>query len=134
MSLLIRNLTRRAIPRLRYNAIVGRVFGKNQQTEISLAFVSPARSRVLNRTYRGKNRPANILTFPLTHDSGEILICLATARAEARRVGLPFPKYLQQLFIHGLLHLKGCTHGSRMEKLELWVEQSLPDWTSARRR
>ena len=134
MSLGIKNLTRAVTPRLPYTAVVNRVFGKDStlagpsgRPEVSLTFVSQTRSRMLNRIYRGKDRPTNILTFPFAPSEGEILICLSTARAEARRTRVSFSKYLQRLFIHGLLHLKGFVHGSRMEKLELWVEQSLLD-------
>ncbi|MEK7208708.1 MAG: rRNA maturation RNase YbeY [Patescibacteria group bacterium] len=83
-----------------------RVLG--QDYELSLVFVDSARSRNLNRVWRGKNQPANILSFPLTPTAGEIFIDL-------EMVG---KKNLLFIFIHGLLHLKGLDHGSKMEALE----------------
>lgn len=114
----IRNLTKSHPPRLPYAAIVDLVFGPKAHADVSLVFVGPTRSRSLNRIYRKKDQSANILTFPLDKNIGEILIDLTTARAEARRRELSFPNYLRLLFIHGLLHLKGLAHGSRMETLE----------------
>ena len=117
MSLAIRNLTKSALPRLPYKAIAEQVLGLSV-SEVSLTFIGPSRSHELNRIYRGKDKPANILTFPLAKNEGEILIDLITTRAEAARTGALFTDYLRHLFIHGLLHLKGFDHGSRMESLE----------------
>ncbi len=114
----IRNLTKRPPPRLPYAAIVDQVLGTKAQADVSLVFIGPARSRSLNRIYRSKDKPANILTFPFDKNEGEILIDLATAQIEARRRDIAFTDYLRLLFIHGLLHLKGLAHGSRMEALE----------------
>ena len=60
------------------------VLGTKSQADVSLVFIGPTRSRTLNRIYRGKDKPANILTFPFGKNVGEILIDLSTARAEAR--------------------------------------------------
>jgi len=53
-------------------------------------------------------KTSNVLAFPLSKTSGEILICKKAAK--------PFtPEYL---FIHGLYHLKGYKHGATMERIE----------------
>ncbi len=106
MTLAIKNLSRRPRPRLNFRSMTTRVLG--QDYELSLVFVDSARSRNLNRVWRGKNQPANILSFPLTPTAGEIFIDL-------EMVG---KKNLLFIFIHGLLHLKGLDHGSKMEALE----------------
>jgi probable rRNA maturation factor len=94
------------------NAVLGRSF------ELSLVFCDSLLSRRLNRIYRKKNKPANILTFPLSKKSGEIFIDLVTARQEAKTFEMSFENFVRYLFIHGLLHLKGMDHGATMEKAE----------------
>lgn len=90
---------------------------------VSLVFVGDARSRTLNRTYRGKNRPANILSFPLAADEGEIFINPRQAARDARNTGISARDYIGILFIHGLFHLKGYLHGSTMEHEEARVQK-----------
>ena len=92
------------------------ILGKNYS--LSLAFVSKKKSCELNKTYRGKDKPTNILSFPLSKDEGEILICKEIARKDAPKFGRTSSEFLSFLFIHGMLHLKGMKHGSRMEAAE----------------
>ena len=73
---------------------------------------------MLNRSYRGKDTPTNILSFPLSKTEGELIICLAKVRQETKLFGRPFPNLLAFLVIHGLFHLKGQDHGSTMERDE----------------
>ena len=68
--------------------------------------------------YRGKNKPANVLSFPLSNKSGEIFIDLVTAQKDAKKFEMPFQKFVAYLFIHGLLHLKEMKHGATMEQAE----------------
>ena len=76
--------------------------------ELSLVFIGSTRSRKLNLTYRDKDKPANVLSFPLTKSSGEIFIDLNKTKTFSTL----------HLFIHGLLHLKGMQHGGKMESEE----------------
>jgi len=92
------------------------VLGKHY--ELSLVFVGDTRSRALNRAYRSKDKPANVLSFPLSHDAGEIFINPHRVEKEASRFDHSPRTFLIFLFIHGLLHLKGHSHGSTMEKTE----------------
>ena len=112
----IKNITKGRPPRLPYLRIKNAVLGKN--FSISLVFVDDRLSRRLNKKYRHKNKPANILSFPLGKQSGEIFLNLKQARREAPLWQLSFPKFISLLFIHALLHLKGMRHGSRMERIE----------------
>jgi len=94
------------LPRVPFSKIKESVLDNDY--ELSLVFIGDKLSRKLNRIYRGKDKPTNILSFPITKNSGEIFINLSRAK--------PFgPAYL---FIHGLLHLKGMQHGRRMERTE----------------
>jgi len=86
--------------------------------ELSLVFASETALRTLNREYRGKDTPTDILSFPISKTSGEIFICLDEAKREARKFGRNFENFVGFLFIHGLAHLEGFRHGSRMETQE----------------
>ena len=90
--------------------------GKNYS--LSVVFLNARLSRKLNRQYRGKNKPTDILSFPLGKKSGEIFICPSESKTEAKKFERTFKNFLGFLFIHGLVHLKGFDHGSRMERLE----------------
>lgn len=110
------NETRATPPRVAFdelkNEALGRAYG------LTLIFVSPARIKKLNLIYRGKNRATDILSFPLSKSEGEIYLCLAEIKKEARREGLTLEKMLSSLFIHGCVHLKGYDHGATMERIE----------------
>ena len=84
--------------------------------ELSVASVGSSVSRRLNRVHRGKDKPANVLSFPLSKHSGEILLDLAQARKDASLFAMSPRAFLGRLFIHGALHLKGFAHGGIMEK------------------
>lgn len=86
--------------------------------DLSFAFVSKREIKRLNRIYRKKDEPTDILSFPLDKTSGEILICREMAKTKSVKFGMGFKNYLLFLVIHGLLHLKGLRHGSKMEKYE----------------
>ncbi len=110
------NLTKRHPPRVVWQEIAERVLGKGY--DMSLVFVGDARSKALNRLYRKKNKPANVLSFPISPDMGEVVLNLKQAESEARSLGINARRQSAYLFIHGLLHLKGYRHGSTMERTE----------------
>ena len=109
-------LAKGALPPLPWKAIKEAVLGKGYR--LSLVFVGDARSKELNLRYRRKNKPTNVLSFPLEKNEGEIFLNLRQIRREEKKFGVPFPKLAGRMFIHGLFHLKGHTHGSMMEKQE----------------
>jgi probable rRNA maturation factor len=103
------------------NAVLG------EDYELSLVIVSKAAIRKLNKAYREKDYPTDILSFGLGKTSGEIFINLDVAFKKAKEFGRNTEggersrtnkDYLGFLFIHGLYHLKGYDHGKKMEKLE----------------
>ena len=99
--------------------------------ELSLVFCDSKDSRDLNRIYRSKDKPGNVLAFPLSENFGEIFIDLELAEKECVKFEKTFPEFVLFLFIHGLLHLKGMEHGSTMEKNEkhlfnIWREKFEP--------
>lgn len=84
----------------------------------SVALVSDRRISALNRRYRGKARPTDVLSFPLQNGSttngylGEVVISLDTARRNARRYRHPTEVEIKLLILHGVLHLLGYDHES----------------------
>ncbi len=111
------NKTKGKLPRLPFSDMKNAVLGEDY--ELSLVFVDEAESHKINLQTRGKDKPTNILSFPLDERSGEIVICPTYAKSEAPNFDRPYENYLAFLFIHGLVHLKGFDHGVRMENEEL---------------
>ena len=102
-----------AVPiRLLKEAVLG------QSYRLSIAFVTEKIIAELNGRFRGKKEPSDILSFSLSKQSGEIFICFPVLIKKACLRGETVPKYASFLVIHGLLHLKGYTHGDRMEAQE----------------
>jgi len=97
--------------------IKNEVLGK--QYELSFAFISKNKIRLLNKTYRKVCEPTDVLSFPLSKNCGEILICKEIAKIKAPKFEMLFADYLLFLVIHAILHLKGMRHGSKMEEYEL---------------
>lgn len=107
------------------DSLKNKILGKNY--ELSVVFTNSLLSRRLNRTYRGKNKSADVLSFPLSKNSGEIFIDLDTAKKEAPLFDMSFKKFVKFLFIHGLLHLKGMRHGATMERTEQKLLHGAPN-------
>jgi probable rRNA maturation factor len=104
------------LPSLPFLRIKNAILGKNY--ELSLAFVGRKRAIALHQEWKSKNDPVNILSFPLDTNEGEIIISLEKARSECKHFDRTYHNYLAFLFIHGCVHLKGFTHGSKMEAEE----------------
>lgn len=109
----IKNTTKGSLPRLPFVSLKDAVLGTKY--ELSLVIAGDALSRKLNLQFRGKDKPANVLSFPLSKSEGEIFINLKRAKIEAPDFDETYTKFVAHLFIHGLFHLKGYAHGSRME-------------------
>lgn len=96
--------------------------------EVTIAFVSDARMRRLNRAFRGVDRATDVLSFPASDGParrggplGDIVIAAGVARKQAIRVGHPIGTELRILALHGLLHLLGYDHDAdngQMARLE----------------
>jgi probable rRNA maturation factor len=104
------------IPVVPFLSIKETILGKKY--DLTIVFCTPEESRERNKTYRKKDYPTNILSFPLEENSGEIYISLTVAKNEAKNFDMSYNKFIHLLIIHGTLHLKGHTHGSTMEELE----------------
>ena len=113
------NKTKGKLPRLPFESMKQEVLRKNY--ELSLIFIGNALSQKLNKTWRKKDKPTNILSFPLEKNKGEIFINLNLVKKQAPRYQRNFPNFLGFLFIHGLFHLKGMDHSSKIEKREMRI-------------
>jgi len=87
--------------------------GLNGQVDILLA--NDQTLRHLNKTFRNKNKPTDVLSFPApsafaAKHAGDLAISLETAARQAATHGHPLPDEIKILILHGLLHLSGEDH------------------------
>lgn len=108
--------TTKTFPKLPYQDIANDILPASYS--LSLVFVGETKARQYNQQYRNKSYTPNVLSFPLTTSSGEIIICPAVARREAVQHQMTYRGFIGFLFIHGCLHLKGHDHGATMERAE----------------
>jgi probable rRNA maturation factor len=90
---------------------------------VTVAIVSDARIRQLNRDFRGHDVATDVLSFPSgsTPDLGDVAIARGVATRQARRAGHPVSTEFRVLALHGLLHLLGYDHerdDGQMARLE----------------
>lgn len=103
---------------------------QRNDTEISVRLVGSEEMATLNRTYRGKDGPTNVLSFPADLPPelelpllGDIVICAPVVRREAAQQGKTETAHWAHMTIHGTLHLLGFDHiedseAATMEALE----------------
>jgi probable rRNA maturation factor len=102
----------------------------------TIAFVSDARIRELNRSFRGIDKATDVLSFPDSADGtqagsqnlGDIAVSVETAEVQAAENGLTFDEEISQLILHGLLHLCGYDHetdNGEMNRLEVRLRRKL---------
>ena len=117
-----------AVPRLSRAAISSFVHDVLAATrargvaEVSIAFVSDAQMRRLNRQYRHRDKTTDVLTFP--GDRPDIVISLDQARRQARSEKHSLATEVRYLILHGVLHALGYDHETddgEMNALELRV-------------
>ena len=79
--------------------------------DLSVVLLKESKMRELNRTYRGKDNPTNVLSFPSEElGLGELVLCPAVIRKDAVKYGITFKAELNRIFIHGMMHLLGYDH------------------------
>lgn len=93
--------------------------------ELSLLLCDDATIHVLNRDYRRKDKPTDVLAFALRegphaqhagHALGDVVISVDTARRQAEEHGRAIATEVDFLLAHGLLHLLGHDHRNRTEE------------------
>lgn len=94
---------------------------------VSIVFMDDAEMAGYNQTYRHKQGPTNVLSFPaaadLADELGDILISVETAEKEAREKGVSLHQHLAWLIIHGLLHLLGHDHEASEKEAEIMQQK-----------
>lgn len=102
---------------------------------LTIRIVGAAESRRLNRTWRGKDKPTNVLSFPAgplqtaipeLPELGDLAVCAPIVAREARDQGKSVQFHWAHMIVHGVLHLLGYDHederdAQRMEALEVRI-------------
>ncbi|RMG47521.1 MAG: rRNA maturation RNase YbeY [Acidobacteria bacterium] len=107
-----------------------RVLGLPRAT-VTVKLTDPEEMRRLNRTWRGRDLPTDVLSFPAHGPAGylgDLAICPAEAARRAGRGRRPATRDLEALAIHGLLHLLGFDHerdDGEMERAEREIGRRL---------
>lgn len=93
---------------------------KVKAKEISIAFVSDAKMKKINQTYRGVNRPTDVLSFEGEGDDfGEIVLDYNQIKRQAGEFNHSAQEELIFILVHGLLHLLGYNDETEKEKAEM---------------
>ena len=121
--------------RLRHAATLALKRGKaGKSASLTILLTDDARLKNLNRDFRGKNSPTNVLSFPAETAGdnylGDIALAFGVTAAEARSGRKRFSDHAMHLTVHGVLHLLGFDHetsraASVMEPLETKVLHEL---------
>lgn len=105
--------------------------------EVAIRIVDAEESAELNRTYRHKSGPTNVLSFPFEVPEGvpnellgDLAICAEVVEREAREQGKPPLAHWAHMVVHGLLHLQGYDHieeeqAAAMEAREIVILERL---------
>lgn len=103
----------------------------DDQVITSVQIVSKDEMHELNNTWRGKNRPTNVLSFPMQSPDevdlkilGDLVLCADVINTEARQQHKPAQAHWAHMVVHGMLHLQGYDHidehqADEMEALEI---------------
>lgn len=105
----------------------------SEQAAVCIRIAGTVESRRLDRDYRGKDKPTNVLSFPASPVErssggaiGDLVICAPVVAAEAREQGKALAAHWAHMVVHGTLHLLGFDHASArharvMERLEVEI-------------
>ncbi len=121
----INNLTRFTVDKTFFSGVAKKVLkGENKERDnISIAFVSPDEIQVLNKKYRKKDKPTDVLSFEkvseFKDETAEIIICPDVVREKTSDSKLPLKKELAKVLIHGILHALGYDHERSRKDEEL---------------
>lgn len=108
--------------------------GSEQETELGITFVDDNMIQELNRRYRGKDEPTDVLSFPMNEVIeeegkevillGDVVISLETALRAAQAVGHDLAREVAQLVVHGTLHLLGYDHATEKEAVQMRAREA----------
>lgn len=107
--------------------------------ELSVTFVDNDQIQEINRTYRGKDKPTDVISFALEETSadevniidgpdyrmlGDVIISIPKTKEQAEEYGHSFQRELGFLSVHGFLHLLGYDHMTDEDEKEMFARQS----------
>jgi len=111
------------------------------RVELGIMLAGDAEQRKLNRSYRGRDAPTNVLAFPAWEPGmhaapgaplllGDVVLAFETVARESDEQSKPFADHFRHLIVHGVLHLLGCDHRTeaeavKMERLETLILANL---------
>jgi len=102
------------------------------QLIVDVRLTDDGEQRRLNRTYRGKDRPTNVLAFPQAETVpapgapallGDVVLAFETVRREAVEQGKPFADHMRHLVVHGVLHLLGFDHEDAADAMAMEAQE-----------
>ena len=118
--------------------IIGAAWEGFEPAEVSVVLADDDFVHILNRDYRGKDKPTNVLSFENKEKppkgqpwlAGDIIVAYQTVKNEAQALKIPFLTHLAHLLIHGTLHLQGYDHldeaqAKKMESKEINIMKQL---------
>ncbi len=105
----------------------------DRPVEISVTLSGDEQVRVLNAKWRGKDKPTNVLSFPMADERdlakanvvtselllGDIILARGVCEAEAAERGISVEHHAMHLLVHGTLHLLGYDHKSDLEAADM---------------
>jgi probable rRNA maturation factor len=103
------------------------------EAELSIVLVDDKEMAALNRQYLQRSGPTNVIAFPMQEGAfsditpnlmGDVVISMDTCRRESEAAGMPFEERLDQLLIHGILHLCGYDHVTNAADAERMAAKS----------
>ncbi|MGL5102784.1 MAG: rRNA maturation RNase YbeY [Plesiomonas sp.] len=115
----------------------GTVLAFQPEAEVTIRIVDEDESRHLNFTYRGKDKPTNVLSFPFEAPPGielpllgDLIICRQVVETEAAEQEKDRLAHWAHMVVHGSLHLLGYDHieddeAEKMESLETEIMQEM---------
>ena len=120
-----------------------------ENTDVSLSFVTDERIHVLNREYRGMDKPTDVLSFEcdnvpfededvdenVEYELGDTIIATDVAAANAEKYGSTFEAEITLLITHSILHLLGYDHveEEEAEEMEALEDEIIAAWNESRR-
>jgi len=105
--------------------VIAYAWAGRPDAEISVVLADDDFVQALNKQYRGKDKPTNVLSFENEGiQAGDIVVAYGVLTREAKEMHKPFLAHLAHLLVHGTLHLQGYDHltdkqAQKMEKLEI---------------
>ena len=98
-----------------------------RSASVTVRVVGATEARALNRHFRGRDHPTNVLTFILRERprlEGDIALCAPVIAREARAQGKSAAAHYAHLMVHGILHLQGYDHETEREARAMERQES----------